>query len=305
MPLDTITFATIERYKAAKLAEDNPLSGRSINVTITLLGSIMERAVKHKIIAHNPARDRDLRATGREPIRSYLDGAGQLVALLDAAGQLDRTAPSNRRHVERRAMLATLTFAGLRISELCALRWRDVNLSEGWLSVGESKTDAGVRRVKVRGALRDELLALRSRHSSAPQAGYVFPTAIGGQQSPDNFRSRVFGKPATVKDGEIVKPGAGTIAKANAMLEADGLPPLPAKLTPHSLRRTFCSLLYALGEDPGVVMDEMGHTDPELALRVYRQAMRRGDDDKAALRSLVEGEPIAPDAASRARSAVA
>jgi integrase len=72
-------------------------------------------------------------------------------------------------------------------------------------------------------------------------------------------------------------------------LRRGGLPPLPNKLTPHSLRRTFCSLLYALGEDPGVVMDEMGHTDPGLALRVYRQSMRRGEDEKAALRALTEG----------------
>jgi hypothetical protein len=48
-------------------------------------------------------------------------------------------------------------------------------------------------------------------------------------------------------------------------------------------------VLYALGEDPGVVMDEMGHTDPALALRVYRQSMRRGDDEKAQLNALVEG----------------
>jgi hypothetical protein len=66
------------------------------------------------------------------------------------------------------------------------------------------------------------------------------------------------------------------------------LPPLP-KLTPHSLRRTFCSVLYALGEDPGTVMDEMGHANPALALRVYRQAMRRGEDEKAQLGALVEG----------------
>jgi hypothetical protein len=40
-------------------------------------------------------------------------------------------------------------------------------------------------------------------------------------------------------------------------------------------------VLYALGEDPGVVMDEMGHTDPALALRVYRHTMmRRGDDER-------------------------
>ena len=59
------------------------------------------------------------------------------------------------------------------------------------------------------------------------------------------------------------------------------------------LRRTFCSLLYALGEDPGVVMDEMGHTDPALALRVYRQAMRRDEGEKTKLRELVEGGIVA------------
>jgi integrase len=171
-------------------------------------------------------------------------------------------------------MIATLTFAGLRIGELCALRWRDVDLAGGWLGVGESKTDAGRRRVKIRGALRDEMLVLRGRHQEAPPAAYVFGTRSGGRMSPDNFRSRVL---------------RAAVKLAGERLEADGLPPLPDKLTPHSLRRTFCSLLYALGEDPGVVMDEMGHTDPELALRVYRQAMRRDEGEKAQLRALVEG----------------
>jgi hypothetical protein len=35
-------------------------------------------------------------------------------------------------------------------------------------------------------------------------------------------------------------------------------------------------------------MDEMGHTNPALALMVYRQAMRRGEDEKAQLRALVD-----------------
>ena len=74
------------------------------------------------------------------------------------------------------------------------------------------------------------------------------------------------------------------LSPARNLKRAD-LPPLPDKLTPHSLRRTFCSLLYALGEDPGTVMDEMGHTDPALALRVYRQSMRRGEDEKAQMRA--------------------
>jgi len=272
--LDAITFDTVERYIAVKLAEDDPLSARSINMTVTLLGAILERAVERELIARNPAKGKGRRVKERAPARSYLDAAGQIVALLDAAGELDRKASRGRTHVERRAMIATLTFAGLRIGELCALRWRDVDLAGGWLAVGESKTDAGRRAVKIRGALRDELLALRGRHQDAPQSGYVFATRGGGRLSPDNFRSRVL---------------RAAVKLAGERLEADGLPPLPDKLTPHSLRRTFCSLLYALGEDPGVVMDEMGHTDPELALRVYRQAMRRGESEKAALRELVDG----------------
>jgi hypothetical protein len=39
-------------------------------------------------------------------------------ALLDAAGELDRKAPEGRKHVHRRAMLATLAFAGVRMGEL-------------------------------------------------------------------------------------------------------------------------------------------------------------------------------------------
>lgn len=294
MRVDTITFDVVERYIAAKLAEDRPLSARSINMTVTLLGAILESAVEREMIARNPATGKGRRVRERAPRRSYLDTAAQIEALLDAAGELDRDAAAARQHVRRRAMIATLIYAGLRIGELCALRWRDVDLAGGWLHVDKAKTDAGRRRIKIRGALRDELLALRGGHEDTEQTSLVFSTANGGAMNANNFRNRVLGKPATVVDGEE-KQGTGAIGRANERLEADGLPPLPAKLTPHSLRRTFCSLLYALGEDPGTVMDEMGHTDPGLALRVYRQAMRRDEEEMAALRALVEGADVEPD----------
>ncbi len=87
-------------------------------------------------------------------------------------------------------MIATLVFAGLRIGELCALRWRDVDLAGGWIHVGDAKTDAGRRRVKIRAALRDELVTVRGRHMDATQADFVFATLTGNRQSPDNFRSQ-------------------------------------------------------------------------------------------------------------------
>lgn len=270
MPLDEIKARTVDAYIAAKLAQEKPLSARSTNMTVTLLGAILQRAVRYELLPANPARG--CRAAAREPARTYLETAAQIEALLDAAGELDRGAAKDRRHVHRRAMLATLTFAGLRISELLGLRWRDVDLAAGWLTVGESKTDAGRRKVKIRGALRDTLLTVRAS-GKVDQGSYVFPTRTGARLSPENFRNRVL-SPA--------------VKRANKNLAETELPPLP-KLTPHSLRRTFCSLLYALGESPPVVMQEMGHTDPALALRVYAQAMRRDEHHVAQLRALVEG----------------
>jgi integrase len=81
---------------------------------------------------------------------------------------------------------------------------------------------------------------------------------------------------------------AAAVKRADEKLAAAGESPLP-RLTPQSLRRTFCSLLYALGESPPVVMAEMGHTDPGLALRVYASAMRRDEHQSAQLRALVDG----------------
>ena len=46
-----------------------------------------------------------------------------------------------------RAILATMTFAGLCARELCALRWRYVDLAAGWLTAGDSKTDGSRQRV--------------------------------------------------------------------------------------------------------------------------------------------------------------
>lgn len=272
-PLDRITFDLVERYIAAKLAEDKPLSARSINMTLTLMAAILEGAVDRELISRNPAKGKSRRAREREPKRSYLDTAQQVEALLGAAGTLDAAAREDRRHIDRRAIIATFVFAGLRVSELTGLRWRDVDLAAGWLHVEDSKTDAGRRKVKIRGALRDELVRVRANHAGHvdPDA-FVFPTATGGRFLTNNVRKRVL---------------APAVELASKQLVAKGYPPLPESLTPHSLRRTFASVLYAIGEDPGIVMDEMGHTDPALALRVYRQSMRRDEGEKERLRQLV------------------
>jgi integrase len=73
-------------------------------------------------------------------------------------------------------------------------------------------------------------------------------------------------------------------------------------LTPHSLRRTFASVLVALGRDPAVVMRQMGHTTPHLTLGVYAAAMEWGDGERERLRALVDGRFEVPSGRESAKS---
>jgi integrase len=268
--LDQITVEDVDRYRLGKV-KDGKLSASSINKTLATLAAILETAVEYEMIDRNPARGRRRRLPAAAPRRSWLDRADHITALLDGAGELDAEARACRG--QRRALLATLTFAGLRIGEALSLRWRDVDLARGTITVRAAKTEAGVRVVNIVPVLRDELDGYRSRLEVASSA-LVFGTATGRKQGATNVRRRVLAK---------------AIEKANEQLVEDEAEPLPAGLTPHSLRRTFASLLFALQEPPPYVMAQMGHTTPNLTLSIYARCMDRRDGEPERLKALVEG----------------
>ncbi len=269
--LSQITVSEVDRYAATKRKHGTP-SAASINKTIGLLAQVLDVAVEYPeyAIATNPARGRRRRLKASKPAPVWLDSAEHIAALLDAAGELDREARADRQ-VPRRAILATLTLAGLRIGELVELRWRDVDLAAGRLTVRASKTDAGMRHIDLLPALRDELATLKANVRPA-SSERVFPTREGGPLNVSNVRSRILLR---------------AVSRANENLEAAGSVPLPERLSPHKLRHTFASLLVALGTDPGAVMDQLGHTDAAFTLRVYRHGMRRDAESKAKLAELV------------------
>ncbi len=307
--LSQITIAEVDRYRQAKVAEARAiqaaaangrplthtytdkngcerkrarraLSATSINKTITRLGQILEVAVEYGLIGANPAKGRRRRLKPQKAAPVWLDRAEHIEALLDAAGELDVHAKAKGGHdqkgglVYRRALLSTLVFAGLRIGELTALQWRDVDLAGSRLTVRASKTDAGMRQVDLLPALRDELAAYKAHAASTGPSVFVFTTAAGSELIQGNIRRRVLDK---------------AVATANEKLIEAGEVPLPEGLTPHKLRHTFASTLVALGVDPGSVMDQIGHTDPGFTLRVYRHGMRRDAAAKKRLQALVGG----------------
>ncbi|MDX6697747.1 MAG: integrase [Solirubrobacteraceae bacterium] len=251
-----------------------PLAAVTINKTIDVLQAILALAVEYGHIASNPAagKRRRLKPLARRPV--HLDSAQHIHALLEAAGHLD--ARPGAQTSGRRALIATLVLAGPRASEAASLLWRDVDLANGRLYIGRSKTAAGLREIPLLPLLRDELGAHKARCSSTGPDDPVFPSASGRARDKDNVRNRVV-QPAVRRAGDLL-----------AQRHAE---PLPQGLTPHKLRHTFASVLVACGEDPASVMSQLGHADPKFTLRVYAHLMRRGPAERQQLRELVYGAP--------------
>lgn len=275
--LDQITVRTVLDYRLAK-SEERALRPGTINKTLATLSRILDAAVDEELIAKNPAKGRNLNAG--KPKRTRLDRTDHIVALIEAAGNLD-LAEGRRTPPWRRALVATLVLAGPRINETLALRWGDVDLANGRLIVRGTKTDAADREVDILPVLRDELLALAAARRGQDQDALVFGSSRAGRryeggrkQSDSNIRTRVL-RPA--------------IEGANEKLAKEGLPALPDPLTPHSLRRTFASVLLMLDEPLPSVMAQMGHETAAMTLEVYAGVMRRSPTEKARLRAFVDG----------------
>jgi integrase len=247
-----------------------PLSPASINKTIDVLQWLLSLAVEYGHVDRNPALGRRRRLTARRRRQRHLDSADQIEALLRAAAELDR----DPRWLipDRLPVITTLLFAGLRAHELAALRWRDIDLPARRIYVRRSKTPAGEREISLLPILARHLLAHRDHLPPKGPDDLVFRTGRDGVRTKDNVRWRVV---------------APALARADRLLEADGHPPLPEGLTPHSLRHTFASLLIATGEDPVSVMCQMGHADPGFTLRTYGHLMRRHPEERARLGALI------------------
>jgi integrase len=265
--LSAITVEEVDRYRRAKVREretktksQRALSNTSINKTLKILAQVLDSAVEYGHIASNPARGKRRRLKASKPRRTWLE-IDEVRALLDVAG-------------DHRALLATMTLAGLRVGEVVALRWRDVDLARGVLQIAESKTDAGMRAVDLSPDLLDELKAYKARARSVAADDLVFPTRVGTARDRNNVRARVLAK---------------AIERANAKLEKANRPLIQEGVTNHTLRRTYASLLYEAGASPAYVMSQLGHTSSALALEIYARKMERSRDTGARMDALLKG----------------
>jgi integrase len=105
----------------------------------------------------------------------------------------------------------------------------------------------------------------------------VFATASGRSRDKDNVRTIL----------------SRVVAIANEVRRDRGEPPLP-HVVPHTLRRTYISLMLEAGALLHYMMDQVGHEDSKTTLEIYAQVQKRlsRKQVKSAFMALLEGTEI-------------
>jgi integrase len=158
--------------------------------------------------------------------------------------------------------LALAGYAGLRLGEIRALTWADVDLENGTISVRRSllpdgtpkppKTEAGERDVPILPALRRALVLWRVRSPHTSPADMIICTADRAPVQERNLRRAL----------EDAKTAAGLDAGDE-------------RLSMHSLRHSWASMLATDLELPATTLAKLtGHADAGFTLKVYARDRR-------------------------------
>jgi integrase len=162
--------------------------------------------------------------------------------------------------VRERTLVLLDAATGLRVSELLALRWEDVNFKTLDLSVtrsiwhqvvGNCKTEASAKPVPLDSYMAEDLLEWRRTSPYPMPHDWVFasPTMKGKQPYwPDNLMKRYI-RPVAQKAGIQKRVGW------------------------HTFRHSFGTLLKANGEDIKTVQELLRHANSRITLEVYTQAV--------------------------------
>jgi integrase len=273
MAVAAITKHDVDSFVQSRVKRG--LAPAYINSQLNLLGQILEVGMDwyEGILATNPARGKQRRVEGKkttEPER-WLE-ANHVELILLAARTLDRAAArADYRLLGRESLVAGLCFAGLRNTELCELTWADIDVDKRIIRVGGGKTPSASRDITIVDGLVGLLRAHQNETPYPRQTDPVWPTATGKHRDKDNLNRRMV-QPVVTKARELAD-------ETQESAPAEGVAPkevvLPAHITPHTFRRTFCGFATEEAKDPYYVQMQMGHRSAQFTQRVYNRVRSR------------------------------
>lgn len=227
-----------------------------------VLAGVFAHALRRGLVSRNPM---DGNSKAERPRQRNQRNVARLVSTdinrLIAAASTDRD----------RAAIGLAAYAGLRIGEVRALHWAEVDFDAATITVlrscmedgsfKEPKSEAGVRTVPMLPALRALLVPL------ARFDGLVIATQHGRENSNsegENYYSP--GRP--VQERNLRR-------SLDAAKQRAGMDGTDARLSWHSLRHSFGSYLATELELPATTVARiMGHADAGFTLRAYARDAR-------------------------------
>jgi integrase len=268
-PVGAFDTATIDGWRG-KLLADARLSPRSIQKLLTLLHGVLKRAKRLGWIAANPAAD-------AERVSVKRSGEFNVLAPVQVAA-VARAAES----VQDGAAFTVAAFTGLRLGELIALRWRDIDFAKRLVHVRGSYTlgrqgppkSGHVRSVPLIDQAMEPLDRLSRRGLFTAPDDLVFAGVLGSHLDGSALRKRFY-----------------------SALDRAGLGEMRAKSEPvtfHDLRHTFGTLAvqaFPLSD----VKAYMGHADIQTTMIYVHHVPRH--DAAARLSAIVGAETGIDDAA--------
>jgi integrase len=252
--LKDLTPADIRRFYTKK--RDEGLSNRSLEYIHTTLRKALKDAKYDGEIYRNPT-------DGVKPQKTFEGAARESKALNPSQVAALLSAATGSR---LEALYVVAIHTGLRRGEMLGLRWEDVDLGSGTLSVRRSqdvdgtlktpKNPASRRTLKLTPRALATLKAHKARQNKErlkagdawEDKGLVFPNTFGRPLNAGNFYRREF----------------------QPLLKIAGL--ADEGFTFHSLRHTFATTLAANSVHPSTAQKMLGHSDVRMTLAIYTHA---------------------------------
>lgn len=240
-----------------------PLSPRTVEYARAVLRRALQDAVLDRVIEVNPVFGTK-RPKAIKPTHTTWTGA-QVSAFLGHLAERD----------QRFAELWHLALAtGMRRGELLALRWSDVDLEAGTVSVERSVFAPGAERTYTTPKNHERrtvgidarTLAVLKEHRKAQAEARLAAGPLWADAEGLLF---------VWSDGSPLHPGFVTKEFGRAQL-GSGLP----RLILHEARHTHATVLLRAGVPVHIVAKRLGHRDPTVTLSVYADVIP-DDDDRA------------------------